>query len=130
MPHAKLCSRSPCMRATRVIRAGLICACVQESDSEDARLERVLRAAAMANDTVILTTLNWAWGERGSVVDVFLESFRLGGGPRELLDPLVIVSPALAAHRRCRQIHAHCLAVATEGVDFSVQKNFMTDGYL
>ncbi|KAI4995328.1 hypothetical protein ZWY2020_035231 [Hordeum vulgare] len=103
---------------------------VQENDSEDVRLERVLRAAAMANDTVILTTLNSAWAEPGSVVDVFLESFRVGEHTRKLVDHLVIVSLDLAAHRRCKQIHAHCLAVATEGVDFSGQKNFMTDGYL
>ncbi|KAM0919732.1 hypothetical protein ACQ4PT_007909 [Festuca glaucescens] len=101
-----------------------------ESDSEDARLERVLRAAAMANDTVILTTLNSAWSEPGSVVDVFLESFRIGEHTRELLDHLVIVSLDATAYRRCKQIHTHCLAVATEGVDFSGQKNFMSDGYL
>ncbi|XP_051230970.1 uncharacterized protein At4g15970 [Lolium perenne] len=101
-----------------------------ESDSEDERLERVLRAAAMANDTVILTTLNSAWSEPGSVVDVFLESFRIGEHTRELLDHLVIVSLDATAHRRCKQIHTHCLAVATEGVDFSGQKNFMSDGYL
>ena len=34
------------------------------------------------------------------------------------------------AHARCRQIHRHCLALVTDGVDFSGQKNFMTDGYL
>lgn len=103
---------------------------VQESDSEDVRLERVLRSAAMADDTVILTTLNSAWSAPGSVVDVFLESFRIGDNTRHLLDHLVIVSLDNAAHRRCKQIHAHCLAVATDGVDFSGQKNFMTDGYL
>ncbi|KAL6645408.1 hypothetical protein ACP70R_017016 [Stipagrostis hirtigluma subsp. patula] len=63
-----------------------------DRSSEDARLERVLRAAAMANDTVILTTLNSAWSAPGSVVDVFLESFRIGESTRELLDHLVIVS--------------------------------------
>ncbi|KAL5219350.1 hypothetical protein ABZP36_020034 [Zizania latifolia] len=99
-------------------------------DSEDARLERVLRAAAMANNTVILTTLNSAWSEPGSVVDVFLESFRIGENTRELLDHLVMVSLDLAAHRRCKQIHRHCFALTTDGVDFSGQKNFMTDGYL
>lgn len=99
-------------------------------DSEDARLERVLRAAAMANDTVILTTLNSAWSEPGSVVDVFLESFRIGEGTRELLDHLVVVSLDTAAHARCKRIHQHCFALVTDGVDFSGQKNFMTDGYL
>uniref|UniRef100_J3LJK3 Glycosyltransferase n=2 Tax=Oryza brachyantha TaxID=4533 RepID=J3LJK3_ORYBR len=84
----------------------------------------------MANDTVILTTLNSAWAETGSVVDVFLESFRIGEDTRGLLDHLVIVSLDLAAHRRCEQIHTHCFALATDGVDFSGQKNFMSDGYL
>ncbi|KAF0911058.1 hypothetical protein E2562_005444 [Oryza meyeriana var. granulata] len=103
---------------------------VDPVDSEDARLERVLRAAAMANDTVILTTLNSAWAEPGSVVDVFLESFRIGDDTRGLLDHLVMVSLDLAAHRRCQLIHPHCFALTTDGVDFSGQKNFMTDGYL
>ncbi|KAJ1298966.1 hypothetical protein BS78_01G494700 [Paspalum vaginatum] len=101
-----------------------------EQASEDARLERVLRAAAMPNDTVILTTLNSAWSEPGSVLDVFLESFRTGESTRELLDHLVIVSLDTTAHARCRQIHRHCFALVTDGVDFSGQKNFMTDGYL
>jgi hypothetical protein len=99
-------------------------------DSEDARLERVLSAAAMAKDTVILTTLNSAWSEPGSVVDVFLESFRIGESTRALLDHLVIVSLDMTAHARCKQIHQHCFALVTSGVDFSGQKNFMSDGYL
>ncbi|NP_001136698.1 uncharacterized protein LOC100216832 [Zea mays] len=101
-------------------------------DSEDGSLERVLTAAAMRrpSDTVILTTLNSAWSEPGSVLDVFLESFRSGESTRELLQHLVIVSLDTAAHARCGQVHRHCFALVTDGVDFSGQKNFMTDGYL
>uniref|UniRef100_A0A0D9VP34 Nucleotide-diphospho-sugar transferase domain-containing protein n=1 Tax=Leersia perrieri TaxID=77586 RepID=A0A0D9VP34_9ORYZ len=84
----------------------------------------------MANNTMILTTLNSAWAEPGSVIDVFLESFRIGNNTRWLLDHLVMVSLDLVAHRRCEQIHPHCFALTTDGVDFSGQKNFMTDGYL
>ena len=84
----------------------------------------------MANDTVILTTLNAAWSEPGSVLDVFLESFRTGESTRELLDHLVIVSLDSAAHERCGQVHRHCFALVAGGVNFSGQKNFMTDGYL
>nr|ABF93791.1 regulatory protein, putative, expressed [Oryza sativa Japonica Group] len=85
----------------------------------------------MANGTVILTTLNSAWAEPGSVVDVFLESFRIGDETRWLLDHLVMVSLDLTAHRRCLQIHRHCFALTTDdGFDFSGEKNFMTDGYL
>ena len=66
------------------------------------------------------------------MLDVFLESFRTGESTRELLDHLVIASLDTTAHARCRQIHRrrHCLALVTDGVDFSGQKNFMTDGYL
>uniref|UniRef100_A0A0D9Z1L3 Glycosyltransferase n=2 Tax=Oryza glumipatula TaxID=40148 RepID=A0A0D9Z1L3_9ORYZ len=104
---------------------------VDPVNSEEARLERVLRAAAMANNTVILTTLNSAWAEPGSVVDVFLESFRIGDDTRWLLDHLIMVSLDLTAHRRCLQIHRHCFALTTDdGFDFSGEKNFMTDGYL
>ncbi|RLN41499.1 uncharacterized protein C2845_PM01G01740 [Panicum miliaceum] len=99
-------------------------------DIDDAKLEEVLRGAAMANDTVILTTLNAAWSEPGSVLDVFLESFRTGESTRELLEHLIIVSLDTAAHARCRQVHRHCFALVAGGVDFSGQKNFMTDGYL
>ncbi|TKY44903.1 hypothetical protein E2542_SST31186 [Spatholobus suberectus] len=45
----------------------------------DPKLESVLRNAAMKpNKTVIITTLNDAWAEPGSIFDLFLESFRLG----------------------------------------------------
>ncbi|KAF8780481.1 hypothetical protein HU200_001606 [Digitaria exilis] len=111
-------------------RMGVDLARFVQKKSEDARLERVLRAAAMANDTVILTTLNSAWSEPGSVLDVFLESFRTGESTRELLDHLVIVSLDTTAHARCRQVHRHCFALLTDGVDFSGHKNFMSDGYL
>ncbi|XP_031271560.1 uncharacterized protein At4g15970-like isoform X2 [Pistacia vera] len=57
-------------------------------DSEEYRLEKVLKNAAMEDNTVILTTLNEAWAAPNSVLDLFLESFRIGYGTRRLLNHL------------------------------------------
>lgn len=94
------------------------------------RLERVLNDTAMVNKTIILTVLNAAWASPGSVVDLFIESFRTGDGTRMLLNHLVIIALDMKAYKRCMSIHQHCFALITEGVDFSGEKNFMTAGYL
>nr|XP_029117843.1 uncharacterized protein At4g15970 [Elaeis guineensis] len=99
-------------------------------DSEDVRLERVLKEAAMEDKTVILTTLNAAWASSGSIIDLFIESFRLGDGTRKLLNHLVIIALDRMAYMRCMFIHFHCFALITDGVDFSAEKRFMTAGYL
>ncbi|CAO2043474.1 unnamed protein product [Urochloa humidicola] len=72
-------------------------------DSEDLKLERVLKKASMGDNTVILTTLNAAWA-----------------------------SPAFdwKAYEQCVKIHPYCFALGTEGVDFSEEKRFLTSGYL
>lgn len=94
-------------------------------------LETVLRSAAMEdNKTVILTTLNDAWAEPGSMFDVFLESFRVGNGTRELLDHLVVVALDKRAFGRCLELHRHCFALTTNGTDFSGEAEFMSHDYL
>ncbi|KAL8517260.1 hypothetical protein ACS0TY_015480 [Phlomoides rotata] len=62
------------------------------SDSEKYSLEKVLKDASMQDNTVILTTLNEAWAAPNSIIDLFLESFRIGERTRWLLNHLVIVS--------------------------------------
>ncbi|EHA8587135.1 putative Glycosyltransferase [Cocos nucifera] len=99
-------------------------------DSEGVRLDRVLKEAAMEDKTVILTTLNAAWASSGSIIDLFIESFRLGDGTRKLLNHLVIIALDRKAYMRCMFIHFHCFALITDGVDFSAEKRFMTAGYL
>lgn len=98
--------------------------------SDNVRLEKVLKEAAMDDNTVILTTLNAAWASPGSVIDLFMESFRLGDGTRKLLNHLVIIALDQKAYMRCMSIHFNCFALITEGVDFSGEKHFMSDGYL
>lgn len=89
-------------------------------------LEDVLKKAAMEDNTVILTVLNAAWAKPGSILDQFLESFRIGDRTLRLLDHLVIVAVDMEAYRRCKSVHPHCVPLSTPGVDFSGQNNFMT----
>ncbi|KAF2317588.1 hypothetical protein GH714_024992 [Hevea brasiliensis] len=93
-------------------------------------LERVVKAASMANKTVIITTLNEAWAEPGSIIDLFLESFKIGNSTEKLLKHLIIVSLDQKAHTRCLAIHPHCFALETKGLNFSSEAYFMTPNYL
>lgn len=84
----------------------------------------------MGDNTVILTTLNAAWASPGSVIDLFINSFRSGVRTNLLLKHLVIVAFDWKAYEHCVKIHPYCFALGTEGVDFSEEKRFLTSGYL
>ncbi|KAI3442762.1 Glycosyltransferase [Psidium guajava] len=84
----------------------------------------------MEDRTVILTTLNEAWAAPNSILDLFLESFRIGDGTRRFLKHLVIVALDKKAFLRCVAVHTYCVALTTEGVDFSAEAYFMTPDYL
>ncbi|CAI0548915.1 unnamed protein product [Linum tenue] len=71
------------------------------------------------SEIVILTTINRAWAEPGSLLDLFLESFWNGEGTKELLRHLVIVSLDHKAHQYCQAVHPHCYALTTPGVNFT-----------
>lgn len=96
----------------------------------DSDLERVLKAASMGNKTVIITTLNEAWAEEGSIIDLFLESFKIGNNTQKLVKNLVIISLDQKAYTRCLAIHPHCFALKTKGLNFSSEAYFMTPNYL
>uniref|UniRef100_A0A0C9S1S0 TSA: Wollemia nobilis Ref_Wollemi_Transcript_22827_1831 transcribed RNA sequence n=1 Tax=Wollemia nobilis TaxID=56998 RepID=A0A0C9S1S0_9CONI len=93
-------------------------------------LDIALAKTADANKTVIITALNQAWAEPNSMIDLFLESFRIGEGTQQLLDNLLIVALDAKAYNRCIEIHPHCYTLKTRGVDFSAEKQFMSDDYL
>ncbi|KAI3931120.1 hypothetical protein MKX01_029310 [Papaver californicum] len=99
-------------------------------DSEEVRLERILKEAAMRERTVILTTLNEAWAAPGSIIDLFLESFRIGDHTRKYLNHLVIIALDQKAYSRCLAVHSYCFPLSTVGVDFSKEAYFMTPDYL
>ncbi|RLN32814.1 uncharacterized protein C2845_PM03G02410 [Panicum miliaceum] len=81
-------------------------------DKQDGELAAVLRRAAMEDNTIIMTFTNEAFAAPGSLMDLFLESFRL------------------AAFGRCRQVHPHCYALATGGANFTGEQRFMARDYL
>ncbi|KAL5721609.1 hypothetical protein ACHQM5_005231 [Ranunculus cassubicifolius] len=84
----------------------------------------------MDDGTVILSTLNEAWAASNSIIDLFLESFRIGDHTHKLLKHLVIVALDRKAYTRCLDIHTNCFALRTEGLDFSKEAYFMTRDYL
>ncbi|KAK9678307.1 hypothetical protein RND81_11G202600 [Saponaria officinalis] len=103
---------------------------VFSQDNEEYRLEQVLKNAATRDKTVIITTLNEAWAAPRSIIDLFLESFRIGLHTQALLNHLVIVTLDDRAYRRCLTLHQHCVVLVTDGVDFSKEANFMKPDYL
>ncbi|XP_020548782.1 uncharacterized protein At4g15970-like [Sesamum indicum] len=80
--------------------------------------------------TVIITTVNAAWTEPNSIFDLFMESFRIGTQTQSLLKHLVVVALDQKAYSRCLDVHPHCFALTTAGVDFSGQAFFMSADYL
>lgn len=98
--------------------------------SNEYPLEKILSEAAMKDRTVILTTLNEAWAAPNSIIDLFLESFRIGVRTRRLLNHLVIVALDQKAFIRCRAIHTYCFLLFSEGTDFHEEAYFMTPRYL
>ncbi|XP_051144747.1 uncharacterized protein At4g15970 isoform X2 [Andrographis paniculata] len=66
----------------------------------------------------------------GSIIDLFLESFRIGDKTSQLLNHLVIIALDQKAFSRCLAVHSHCFALIDEEVDFSSEAYFMTPDYL
>ncbi|KAL6966545.1 hypothetical protein U1Q18_032325, partial [Sarracenia purpurea var. burkii] len=87
------------------------------SEKRILRLETILEKTAMVNKTVIITTINEAWATPNSIVDVFLESFRIGIQTKKLLNHLVIVALDQKAYDRCMALHPHCYNLNTSGID-------------
>lgn len=84
----------------------------------------------MENKTVIITTLNDAWAEGGSIFDVFLESFRVGEDTERLLKHVVVITWDQKAHDRCTALHPHCYRLDTAGENFTTEAFFMSQRYL
>ncbi|KAL7000184.1 hypothetical protein U1Q18_001332 [Sarracenia purpurea var. burkii] len=93
------------------------------------KLDTILEAAAMADKTVIITTLNGAWTTPNSLFDLFLESFRIGNQTKRLLNHLVVIAVDQRAYDRCLVLHPHCYNLSTAGVDFSGEAFFMSPIY-
>ncbi|XP_019054794.1 PREDICTED: uncharacterized protein At4g15970-like [Nelumbo nucifera] len=102
-----------------------------QPDTKELSLDGILKKAAMEDKTVILAPLNEAWASPGSIIDIFIESFRIGNNTSWLLNHLIIVALDQKAYTRCLAVHTYCFALVTEGVDFSgSEAYFMTSDYL
>ncbi|RLN39607.1 uncharacterized protein C2845_PM01G48800 [Panicum miliaceum] len=106
----------------------------QEGEAEDAEFPGlaavVARAATPDDRTVIITCVNHAWAAPGSLLDLFLESFRVGDGIADLLDHVLIVAMDPTAMARCRALHPHCYLYTMPGINFTSAKFFLSKEYL
>ena len=86
----------------------------------------------MEDRTVIMTSVNEAWAAPGSLLDTFLESFRVGENVSHFVKHIVVVAMDEGAFRRCQSVHPHCHLLRPEkaGLDLSGAKSYMTKDYL
>ncbi|XAR51997.1 hypothetical protein NMG60_11006819, partial [Bertholletia excelsa] len=84
----------------------------------------MLKKVSMQDMTVILTILNKEWARPGSVLDIFLESFRLGEGTSHLLNHLLIFTVDGQGFRYCRSVHLHCFNLENYRFNFSAWNTF------
>lgn len=98
--------------------------------SDTVELDLILSKVATSKRTVIITLLNAAWAQNNSVLDLFLESFRVGNGTEHLLENLLIIAADNEALQRCREMHKHCYLLKTEGVDYTAVMPLMSLNYL
>jgi len=106
------------------------------AQAAEQELERLLRAVADEDRTVIMTSVNEAWAAQGSLLDLFLESFRNGEKISHFVDHLLIVALDAGALERCRAVHPHCYLLpppagdAGNSSDLSEEKVFMSKDYI
>ncbi|KAF7819436.1 nucleotide-diphospho-sugar transferase family protein [Senna tora] len=80
-----------------------------QHSSEREELVQVLRRATMPDRTVIITMVDEAWASPGSILDLFLQSFRDGQDTRRFLSHLVIITMDSQAFEYCRSLHPYCI---------------------
>ncbi|GAA0163835.1 hypothetical protein LIER_19609 [Lithospermum erythrorhizon] len=94
------------------------------------KLKKILRKAAMPDETVIVTTINAAWTTPGSIFDLFMESFRIGIHTKQLLKHMIIIALDETAYARCKEVHPYCYVLTTKGLNFTGEAAFMSADYL
>ncbi|XP_062199625.1 uncharacterized protein At4g15970-like [Phragmites australis] len=98
--------------------------------ADEDKLPEVLRRAAMEDKTIIMTFTNEAFAAPGSLMDLFLESFRTGVRTEPLLKHLIIVAADAKAFERCQLVHPLCYALPVGGANFTSEQVFMVGDYL
>lgn len=92
-------------------------------------LETALEGASMKNKTLIITFVNKAYAQEGSMLDLFLQSFRLGEDTQFLLNHLLLIAVDQTSFDRCNLLHLHCYKLVADGVDFSGEKIYMSNEF-
>ncbi|XP_047083500.1 uncharacterized protein At4g15970-like isoform X2 [Lolium rigidum] len=102
----------------------------QQQKEKPQDLADLLRRAATADRTVLMTALNQAWAAPGSFLDLFLESFQHGENTAYLVQHLLVVAMDKNAFDRCNAVHPFCYWFRVEGMDFAAEQKYMKGDYL
>ncbi|KAJ4798041.1 Nucleotide-diphospho-sugar transferase family protein [Rhynchospora pubera] len=92
-------------------------------------LAPLLREVADDDGTIIMTSVNWAWAQQDSLLDLFLQSFRTGENIEHFLKHLLVVAFDGLAFERCKVVHPYCYQLMVD-MDFTGQQGFLTKGYI
>ncbi|XP_077235134.1 uncharacterized protein At1g28695-like [Tasmannia lanceolata] len=93
-------------------------------------LETALEGASMVNKTLIIAVVNKAYTEEDGMLNLFLQSFRLGEDTLFLINHLLLVAIDQISFDRCNLLQLHCYKLVTGGVDFSGEKIFMSHDFI
>uniref|UniRef100_A0ACD5WNH4 Uncharacterized protein n=1 Tax=Avena sativa TaxID=4498 RepID=A0ACD5WNH4_AVESA len=93
-------------------------------------LAELLPKVATDDGTVIITSVNEAWAEPGSLLDLFREGFKNGEGTAHLLNHTLIVAVDAGALARCEAVHPHCYLLEVTSANVTSANRFMTKSYL
>ena len=102
-------------------------------------LESALSKASMENKTLIIAIVNKAYveelegesyGNKKTMLELFLDSFWFGEGTRGLINHLLLVAMDQPSFERCEFLRLRCFKLETEGVDFRGEKVYMSRDFI
>uniref|UniRef100_M8BWK8 Nucleotide-diphospho-sugar transferase domain-containing protein n=1 Tax=Aegilops tauschii TaxID=37682 RepID=M8BWK8_AEGTA len=93
-------------------------------------LATLLTKVTTDDGTVIITSVNEAWARPGSLLDIFLASFKNGKGIAHLLNHTLIIVVDTVALAHCEAVHPHCYLHEVTSANVSSANRFMTKSYL
>ncbi|KAM7268223.1 hypothetical protein ACFE04_010389 [Oxalis oulophora] len=100
---------------TRLLRAQL--------DSETQKLEKILNRLAVEDAIVMLTIVDQTVARSGSVLDLFLKSFRVGEHTKRFLNQLLILAVDDEAFMYCNSKHHSCFLLDEPGMESLTWRN-------
>ncbi|KAJ3683570.1 hypothetical protein LUZ60_013797 [Juncus effusus] len=99
----------------------------QEEMFED--LAPILKKVASYDNTIIMTSVNWAWAKPDSLLDLFFKAFKTGEKIDHFLNHLLIVAFDPKAYEQCKSVHPYCYELKVSE-NFTGQQGFMSKGYI